>query len=121
MNIKRCELCNSQLDLQDSHFIPKFLYKELERIKKKGTKVRLVNNEDKCFPLGIQIKRHKLCKKCEGLISCNGEEYFSKSAFLRNREITVEDKKNPPTLIKEFINNIEINNDNKKNILKAIF
>ncbi|MCG7656654.1 hypothetical protein [Wielerella bovis] len=122
-NVGICELCGNEAVLQDSHFIPKAIYKKFSNIKEKGTSLYLMNNGES-FPLSTQIKAHKFCSKCEGLFSKNGEQYFIDNALYQRALISEEQysqkpenerrfksyqeyiKNNIPYLVRFFIENI---------------
>ncbi|PHM43600.1 hypothetical protein [Xenorhabdus szentirmaii] len=83
----KCALCRKKAKLQDSHFIPKFIYKKMNEYKDKNHKIRAIDNKMIDYNLGKQIKKHLLCKDCEGMLSRNGEDYFARKAFSQEDNI----------------------------------
>ncbi|PHM64469.1 hypothetical protein Xsto_03005 [Xenorhabdus stockiae] len=77
----KCALCCKEAKLQESHFIPKFVYKKMNEYKDKDKKIMIVDNKMDNYPVGKQIKKLLLCSNCEGILSKNGESYFAKNAF----------------------------------------
>jgi hypothetical protein len=77
-----CALCGpdsgEQKVLRISHHLTKSTYRYFNRSKAEGTKLLLLSQEsEKVFSLGKQIVQDLLCDECEGLMSAEGEDYFS--------------------------------------------
>lgn len=82
--IGTCGLCKKESALlQDSHLLPKHIYRSLDSLKAKGTAVQMKNNKNDLFNLGRQVTQYLLCSKCEGEFSIRGEDYFGKVAIPR--------------------------------------
>nr|MCG3462962.1 hypothetical protein [Xenorhabdus bovienii] len=77
----KCALCCKEAKLQDSHFFPKFIYKKMNEYKDKSNQLRFIDNKKNNYNQGNQIKKHLLCKNCEGMLSRNGEDYFARKYF----------------------------------------
>lgn len=78
-----CALCGPDIGearvLRQSHFLPKAVYRYLNRLKAEDTKLLLrTQNGNKVFSLGRQITQALLCDTCEELMSRKGEDYYSK-------------------------------------------
>jgi len=74
--MKRCNLCHKEKELQESHVIPKFVYKWM---KQTGTgRFRQGLNINK--PLQDGIKEFLLCRDCEQKFS-KREDWFKKNVF----------------------------------------
>lgn len=78
-----CALCGPDNGetrvLRKSHFLPKAVYRYLNDFRAEGTKLLLRSEEKKkIFSMGRQIVQSLLCDTCEGLMSSEGEEYYSK-------------------------------------------
>ncbi|HHO8897098.1 TPA: hypothetical protein ACRYAF_002259 [Pseudomonas aeruginosa] len=76
-----CALCGPDNGetrvLRKSHFLPKAVYRYLNRFKAEGTKLLLRPQESgKIFSMDRQIFQPLLCDECEGLMSVKGEEYY---------------------------------------------
>lgn len=126
-----CELCGLKATLQDSHFIPKSIYRRMNIIKTEKTPIYLKNKDNDIIKLSNQITKYKLCSNCEGLLSQNGENYFLNNALYERKLITEnefnkipnEDRRyssyseyienNIPKLIRKFIKHIGYNTDEK--------
>ena len=81
----KCKLCRKNVDLVDSHLIPKFVF---DWLKKTGTgKIRGLSNPSKPIQDGIKVKL--LCQICENKIGV-AETYFAKTIFypVVNQDIT---------------------------------
>lgn len=85
-----CALCLNEKELRDSHFLPKFVYRSINKIKKNKTEKILLQNNRNASPLFHEIKKHFLCSCCENKLNINGEDYTA-------RLITASDKL-PPKL-----------------------
>ena len=86
-----CALCgpdNGEIRvLRQSHFLPKAIYRYLNRFKAEGTKLLLRSQEDeKVFSMGKQVVQALLCDTCEGLMSAEGEDYYLSTLLKINIE-----------------------------------
>lgn len=78
-----CRLCGSLSELQESHIIPKSIFK-LARDKKLNNRfIELHNKKDNVIQDGP--KEYLLCENCEGKISRN-EKYFKEAIHLNRHE-----------------------------------
>jgi hypothetical protein len=73
----RCRLCLENVELKESHIIPKFFFREVIKNSITG-KMRASNNINKIIQDGL--KTPFLCGGCEGRFS-KYETYFSKNVF----------------------------------------
>ena len=71
-----CKLCNKKAQLQESHIIPKLVYKWM---KQSGTG-RLRQNKILNRPLQDGIKEYMLCTACEKEFG-KREDWFKKNIF----------------------------------------
>lgn len=86
--MEECKLCGKLVEkLQKSHFIPKFVYKNMEQMKDKKYRLAIALKR-KSIPLSHQITKYHLCKECEDLFNKNGEKFFSEKAM--PKEIKLE-------------------------------
>lgn len=77
--VGKCELCQTdELELQNSHFIPKFVYARLNLVKKTGTRIEISDNKLRLYNLDTQITGYKFCAECEKKLDQGGENYFAK-------------------------------------------
>ncbi|MBX8560182.1 hypothetical protein K5D57_10805 [Pseudomonas cichorii] len=88
-----CALCgpdNGEIRvLCQSHFLPKAVYRYLNRFKAEGTKLLLRSQEDgNVFSMRKQVFQELLCNTCEGLMSSKGEAYYLSKLF----KINIEEK-----------------------------
>ncbi|EEK53190.1 hypothetical protein [Bacillus cereus] len=72
-----CALCEKEAVLEDSHIIPKFVYKSLTKDSHTGI---LRTLEEPNLPQQDGLKMKLLCGECEDLFSTN-ETHFSRSIF----------------------------------------
>jgi hypothetical protein len=80
--IGTCKLCLTPgVDLQDSHFIPAGIYRQL-RETGQGNPNPVTITEEASFQSSRQMKAHLLCSACEDRISKRGEDWVLKH-FLR--------------------------------------
>lgn len=90
--MERCKLCHKEKELQESHIIPKFVYKWM---KQTGTgRFRQGLNINK--PIQDGIKEFLLCKDCEQEFS-KREDWFKKhvfNSFINKRETTFHPSNN---------------------------
>lgn len=76
--MEKCKLCHKEKELQESHIIPKFVYKWM---KQTGTgRLRQGLNINK--PIQDGIKEFLLCRDCEQKFS-KREDWFKKNVFSR--------------------------------------
>ncbi|KAF0255786.1 hypothetical protein [Pseudomonas putida] len=78
-----CALCgpdNGEVRvLRKSHFLPKAVYRYFNNFRAEGTKLLLRSEEQKkIFSMRRQIFQSLLCDTCEGHMSSEGEDYYSK-------------------------------------------
>lgn len=65
--------------LRQSHFLPKAVYRYFNVSKAEGTKLLLrTSQKNRVRSMGKQITQALLCDTCEGLMSVEGEDYYSK-------------------------------------------
>lgn len=81
-----CALCKKEAVLEDSHIIPKFVFKYLIKDSHNG---RLRNPKEPNRPLQDGLKMKLLCGDCEDLFSTN-ETHFSRSIFHPFKENKLE-------------------------------
>lgn len=86
-----CALCGPDngktRTLRQSHFLPKAIYRYLNRFKAEGTKLLLRSQEnEKVFSMGRQVFQALLCDMCEGLMSAEGEDYYLSTVLKINEE-----------------------------------
>lgn len=74
MPIGICKLCLQNRDLQDSHLLPKALYR-MSRFEGAPNPNPALLTPDGIVQTSKQIKDYLLCKSCEELFSKNGERY----------------------------------------------
>ncbi len=74
----KCALCRNCRPLQNSHFYPKFVYRIVNSIKKKGTEKTLISQNGEAQSLFREIKKYLLCNDCEKKFSRGGENGFAK-------------------------------------------
>jgi hypothetical protein len=70
-----CKLCLQDKDLQDSHLMPRSLYKKARGSGSKGNQDPHILTVRGRRPTSHQITDHVLCRDCEGRFSKNGEDY----------------------------------------------
>jgi len=88
-----CKLCKEDKELQESHIIPKFIYKSLRDDKNRIQRLSLIDNEEKNYkklkPLQDGLKEHLLCFKCEQLLNNRYEKYFKKIWLDENKCLVI--------------------------------
>ena len=92
MPVGICQLCMEEKDLQDSHLIPRSLYRPLRNMEERNhnpvtlTRTGLLRTSK-------QIADYLLCRDCEQLFNRNGEDWVSRYAYtgetFRLRDILV--------------------------------
>src|SRR5438876_116721 len=83
-----CALCKLNADLQYSHILPEFFYKQIyDPPPKKGFHVVSAVPSDRDEFMQKGLREHLLCTKCEGILS--RWETKAKSAFLDSEGIQV--------------------------------
>jgi hypothetical protein len=78
----RCALCLLVKNLQDSHLLPKSLYKKTRTPGATNPNPTLVTSRG-TVQTSRQIKDYLLCEDCEGLFSRNGEDYVMRQVAHR--------------------------------------
>lgn len=73
-----CSLCKKKDNLQESHIIPKFIFKWIKNTSGTGF---MANADDSSKRIQDGMKMHLLCKNCEEQFS-KFENYFAKQIFL---------------------------------------
>ena len=82
--IDYCALCGLKKELQNSHFMPKFLYRELKKPFPANYGGVLLVDDDKAFYVGKEIKKYLLCADCEHKFSQNGEDSVAREIMTQN-------------------------------------
>lgn len=77
----KCRLCLQERDLRDSHIIPEFLYRP--GYDEKGRMLALEKNNKRPRYIQKGLREKLLCDSCEGLLSKQYENYFSKYWYLK--------------------------------------
>ncbi|EKN4714807.1 hypothetical protein FG465_003572 [Yersinia enterocolitica] len=111
-----CALCLNMKELRDSHFLPKFVYRTMNKIKKdKSEKVLLQFNRN-AAPIFHEIKKYLLCECCEAKLNLNGEDYVARLLLKTNNQPTkIHSIYSKNMLRKELFNTSNIEGlDNKK-------
>ena len=80
-----CKLCERDLPLKNSHFLPKNVYKRYSELVAQGTSL-MMTQKCKSFKIGPQITQYLLCAECEENFNVNGEDYFAKLAMPKHGE-----------------------------------
>jgi hypothetical protein len=75
-----CRLCRHPKLLQDSHLLPKLMYRWLNAAKHKGTAPFKRSPRDGVFSTSKHVTAYILCSDCERLLSQHGEDHFGKVA-----------------------------------------
>src|SRR3954466_5475002 len=73
-----CRLCHETSELQDSHLLPKALYKLLSKAAQRDGEKNsnpVVVTPKIALKTSKQIADHLLCRKCENLLNREGEEW----------------------------------------------
>ena len=73
----KCKLCLRMKELQDSHFIPRAMYKYLRTASEKNPNPVVVGRT-RAATTSKQLKDHLLCAECEDLFNKNGENEILK-------------------------------------------
>ncbi len=86
LTTNKCALCEQYKILQDSHFVPKAIYRRLSKgvAKDLPAAIKVDPVAGTSILSGRQLKQHLLCKDCENLFSLHGE---SKVIFLDSFKI----------------------------------
>jgi hypothetical protein len=94
-----CKLCKLPRTLQESHIIPKFIYKPLRDDKNRMQRFSIIDSNEKKYkkrkPIQDGLKEHLLCIDCEQLLNDKYEKYFKTAWF--------DEKKCPETIPSEGI------------------
>jgi hypothetical protein len=75
-----CALCRKERHLQDSHFLPKALYRYV-RAKTGAIRSPIIVGSDSARNTDRQFTKHLLCQECEQRFSRNGEAWTMKQAY----------------------------------------
>src|SRR5271167_4910830 len=75
MKFGKCKLCLLDKDLQESHLMPRALYRMARGSGGKGNQDPVVLRRTEQKSSSYQIKDHVFCWDCEQRLSKNGEEY----------------------------------------------
>lgn len=97
-NIGKCSLCLSeQVDLQDSHYLPKGIYKALRHNSKSNPNPYLIT-EKVAVQSSSQLRAYLLCSNCEHNLNVNGENWVLRNCLIRADESLLIEKitKLPP-------------------------
>lgn len=80
-----CALCHKpNVELQESHYFPKAIYKKYNSLAKNDSGIVLVKENTK-RKLSVQLKQYLLCKTCENRLK-RGEDYFLEISNLNNKK-----------------------------------
>jgi len=79
-----CRLCLQQEDLQESHLLPRALYRMARAGGAKGNQDPLLVTKSGSKQSSHQTKDHLLCRQCEQLFSKNGEDYVMRLVTKQN-------------------------------------
>ncbi|NBM50216.1 hypothetical protein [Proteus sp. G2666] len=86
----KCALCcNSTENIRDSHFFPKFVYRELSPMLLEGHE-KIITYRNNANPLFKEIKSYLLCQNCEMLFTQKGENYVAKK-WKKNKKTNISD------------------------------
>lgn len=84
-----CKLCKQDKELQESHIIPKFIYKPLRDDKNRIQRLSIIEHENKKYkklkPIQDGLKERLLCFDCEQLLNNKYEKYFKTAWFDENK------------------------------------
>jgi len=69
-----CKLCLSEAELQDSHLLPRAIYKLFRSDKSPNPNPILVTSQN-VLQTSDRIKAHLLCSQCEELLNAKGERW----------------------------------------------
>ena len=75
MKYGKCRLCLLDKNLQDSHLMPKALYRMARGSGRKGNQDPQVFRRTESKPSSHQVTDYVFCHECEQLLNKNGEEY----------------------------------------------
>lgn len=92
-----CALCRREGDLQDSHFLPKALYRYV-RARTGAIRSPIIIGSDSARNTDRQFTKHLLCQECEQRFSRNGEAWTMKQVYRGSgsfRLLTVLDRYTP--------------------------
>lgn len=95
-----CKLCKFQKDLQESHLMPRALYRMARGSGTKGNQDPHVLTAKVRKPTSHQIKDYVLCRDCEQRFSKNGEDYVMRLVTKQHGQFPLLDMLNaiPPSL-----------------------
>lgn len=107
--IGRCKLCGQEKELQDSHFLPKGIYKRMRDINEKNPNPWVLSKGKKPVQTSKQETAYLLCWDCEQRFSTNGENWvlgncrqqdgsFPLKSILSSRNPDIEAQGNPTRL-----------------------
>ncbi|AFH95554.1 hypothetical protein ACU7RR_000880 [Providencia stuartii] len=86
----KCALCGNNAEkIQNSHFFPKFVYRELAPMLLEGHE-KIITYRNNAKPLFKEIKSYLLCHICEELFTKNGENYVAKK-WRKNKQTNISD------------------------------
>ncbi|MFQ1018726.1 hypothetical protein ACGH6R_02765 [Gilliamella sp. CG13] len=74
----------SNVELQESHYFPKAIYKKYNSLAKNDSGIVLVKENTK-RKLSVQLKQYLLSKTCENRLK-RGEDYFFEISNLNNKK-----------------------------------
>ncbi|HWO34768.1 MAG TPA: hypothetical protein VNO32_38745 [Candidatus Acidoferrum sp.] len=80
----KCKLCLKEKDLQDSHLLPRALYRMARGDGAKGNQDLFVVTRQESKQSSHQTKDYLLCRDCEQLFSRNGEAYAMRLVTKQN-------------------------------------
>lgn len=81
MNLGKCRLCSCDSELQDSHLLPKALYRMIGRGSNPTHPDTVQFTEGMQKKSSEQASRHLLCWDCEQLLSRNGEQWVLRNCY----------------------------------------
>jgi hypothetical protein len=81
-----CKLCTFEKDLQDSHLLPRALYKKAHGSGTKGNQDPHVVTVRGRRPSSHQVTDYVLCRDCEQRFNKNGEDYVMRLVTQQNGE-----------------------------------
>lgn len=95
-----CKLCILKKDLQDSHLMPRSLYKKARGSGTKGNQDPHVLTAKERRSTSHQITDYVLCSDCEQRFSKDGEDYVMRLVTMQNGQFPLLDMLNaiPPSL-----------------------
>jgi len=86
-----CKLCTLTKDLQESHLMPRALYRMARGSGANGNQDPHVLTAKVRKPTSHQIKDYVLCRDCEQRFSTNGEDYVMRLVTKRNGQFPLLD------------------------------